>query len=212
MKVFGDLNWRVVVATLGLSGAVSCAGLVMAEDYVDDIHVQETHVHGQASLFIVLEAKKLLVELESPAMNLLGFEHTPHTEEQRQLVKKIQQQLVSVGQLLRLDGGQCQLLTADVEMAAMENDQEESDHDADHEHHNEETHDEHEGHEEIDTQHFDIEAKYVFNCQQPATLMAIDVAIFNQFSGVEALTAQWVVRSFQGGKTLRPESSRIELQ
>jgi Protein of unknown function (DUF2796) len=209
MKMFGDLNWRVVVATLGLSGAVSCAGLVMAEDYVDDLHVQETHVHGQASLFIVLEAKKLLVELESPAMNLLGFEHAPHTEEQRQLVKNIQQQLVSVGQLLSFDGGQCQLLTADVEMAAMENDHEESDHDVDHEHHNEKTHGEHE---DAEAQHSDIEAKYVFNCQQPATLMAIDVTLFNQFHGVEELTTQWVVRSFQGGKTLNPESSRIELQ
>jgi len=203
MNMCGNFNWRAVVATLGFSGAVSCAGFVMAGDHVEDHHVQEAHVHGQASLFIVLEAKQLLVELESPAMNLLGFEHAPHTEEQRQLVKKTQQQLASVGQLFSFDGGQCQLLTADVEMASME---------GDHEGHREMAHDEHGDHDESEAEHSDIEAEYVFNCLQPATLIAIDVTLFNQFPGVEELDAQWVVRAFQGGKTLNPENSRIELQ
>ncbi|MAH63645.1 MAG: hypothetical protein CMN54_09415, partial [SAR324 cluster bacterium] len=48
----------------------------------------DAHVHGEAELNIVFEGQKLLVELESPSFNLVGFEHEPKTLEQKNLVKK----------------------------------------------------------------------------------------------------------------------------
>lgn len=212
MNYFRRSSWLSVAATFGLAGAAFIASPAMAEDHAEDYHVQESHVHGLASLFVVLEGRKLLVELESPAMSLVGFEHTPHNEAQHQQIEQTERQLAAVAKLFSFSGGQCQLLTADIDMAALEGDHEEGDHEAEHDGHHEATHDEHEEHKESEAEHSDVEAQYLFDCQQPETLMAINVVLFDVFPAVEELDAQWVVRSFQGGRTLNPESSRIELQ
>jgi len=213
MNNFKSSSWLSVAATLGLISSAFVAGPVMAEDHAEEHHVPESHVHGLASLFIVQEDRKLLLELESPAMNLVGFEHAPHNDAQHEHVEKTERQLAAGDKLFSFSGGQCQLLEADIEMAALEGDhEEEEDHEAEHDGHHEAAHEEHEEHEGSEAEHSDVEAKYLFNCQQPATLKAIDVTLFDVFPGVEELDAQWVVRSLQGGRTLSPESSRIELQ
>jgi len=33
----------------------------------------DKHVHGEAELFVAIEGNKVLVELESPAANILGY-------------------------------------------------------------------------------------------------------------------------------------------
>ena len=48
----------------------------------------DAHVHGEAEVNIVFEVQKLLVELENPSFNLVGFEHEPKTLEQKKLVEK----------------------------------------------------------------------------------------------------------------------------
>jgi len=216
MKHYQKLSWLSLVAVFTL--AVSSP--VLADDQVMRTYqIQGSHVHGMASLFFVLEQNQLMIELESPAMNLIGFEHAPHNEAQQLQVEQAKQQLSAGEKLFSFNGGQCQLLTADIAMAVMEHDhkeehynKEEHYHESEHGDHHEEAHDEHEEQKESAAEHADVAAKYLFSCQQPATLTAIDVTLFKPFPGVEELHAQWVVRSFQGGKTLNPESSRIELQ
>jgi len=221
MNYFRRSTWRSVAATLGLAYAVFVVSPVVAEAGGEQYYEQESHVHGLASLFIVLEGSQLLVELESPGMNLIGFEHVPRTEVQHQQVEKAEQQLMAGGGMFSFKGGQCQLLKADIKMVGMAAPQEErhesSESDGGHylNHEDHEDHEDHEGHEvskASTSEHSDVEAKYLFNCDKPETLLAIDVALFDEFSGLEELDAQWVVRSFQGGKTLSPAQSRIELQ
>jgi|GEM_PF-923631 len=191
MIKFRGLSWLSVAATLGLAGAVFIASPAMADDHAENHHVQESHVYGLASLFIVLEGEELLIELESPTINLLGFEHAVHSEERHQQVKKTHQRLAVANELFDFRGGKCQRVTADIDMA----------------------HDEHnEAHKEPEAEHSGVEAKYLSGCQQPEALAAIDVTLFKPFPAVQELDAQWVVRSHQDGKTLSPERSRIELQ
>ena len=47
----------------------------------------DAHVHGEAELNIVFEGQELLIELESPSFNLVGFEHEPKTSDQHKLVE-----------------------------------------------------------------------------------------------------------------------------
>lgn len=37
----------------------------------------KTHTHGKASLFLAVDGKSIAVELEAPAINVLGYERTP---------------------------------------------------------------------------------------------------------------------------------------
>jgi len=47
----------------------------------------DSHVHGAANIYIVANQQQLMIELETPAANILGFEHAPKTVEQIQLLK-----------------------------------------------------------------------------------------------------------------------------
>ncbi|WP_432698496.1 ZrgA family zinc uptake protein [Marinobacterium sp. YM272] len=47
------------------------------------------HVHGEARLQVVLDEQELVINLNSPAYNLLGFEHAPQSAEEHALVSKL---------------------------------------------------------------------------------------------------------------------------
>ena len=47
----------------------------------------DSHVHGEANVYIVANKQQLMIELETPAANILGFEHAPRTPEQLQILK-----------------------------------------------------------------------------------------------------------------------------
>lgn len=177
------------------------------EPLADGYAVQAAHVHGQASLFVVLENQQLLIEFETPALNLVGFEHAPHDAQQRDKVESIRQQLATVPQLLSFSGGQCQLVTVDIDMGMMQQQDEHG------EIHKGKDHNKtHEDHQEDHANHSDIQSSYRFDCQQPAALRAIDVTLLNRFPAIEALDVQWIVDGRQGGQTLSPARLRIELQ
>ena len=46
----------------------------------------DSHEHGAASINVVIDATAVFVELESPWNNLVGFEHAPSTDSQREAV------------------------------------------------------------------------------------------------------------------------------
>lgn len=43
----------------------------------------EAHVHGEAEMTLILQNDELAINFESPAANLVGFEHHPETDLQR---------------------------------------------------------------------------------------------------------------------------------
>jgi hypothetical protein len=54
------------------------------DDHGHDEHRQHgTHVHGIAALNLASEGKEVHVELDSPAANIVGFEHAPSSAEDR---------------------------------------------------------------------------------------------------------------------------------
>lgn len=72
------------------------------------------HVHGVAALNVVLDGDDLTVELDSPAMNVVGFEHKPEAEadlnQSHDAIHKLKD-----GEWLVINGGDCELEDADVD-------------------------------------------------------------------------------------------------
>jgi hypothetical protein len=66
--------------------AVSIPVLSMAHDHA-------AHVHGAAEIDVVVDGKKVLITLESPADNLLGFEHAPKSDYEKNKLKDVTAQL-----------------------------------------------------------------------------------------------------------------------
>ena len=54
----------------------------------DTFRQHGTHVHGVASLNIALADNELFIEFESPAIDIVGFEHEPGTDEEKATFQK----------------------------------------------------------------------------------------------------------------------------
>ena len=153
----------------------------------------EAHAHGTAELFIVLEGQKLEIELHSPAINLIGFEHKPKNDEQKAKVEELEVKLTSAGELFQISSAECQLNTQELDLGNLA--LEDSEHEDEH-HDDEET-------------HSDIEAQYSFSCQQPSSLRSLVTTIPNEFPSVESLEVQWIVNGRQGATVLEHNQTEI---
>ena len=111
----------------------------------------ESHVHGEATLNLVSGDRQLQVEFISPAMNLLGFERGPASDEETESLNTVIQDLQSAEWLLGNAMANCEASTVAFEAP----DYGPATHESEHEHEHEETEHQHEehGHEGTEHQH-----------------------------------------------------------
>lgn len=114
------------------------------------------HEHGHAQLSVIVEKNELLVSIETPAMNVFGFEHKPKNEEQMHVVETAVEDLEKFGSLLTVDSGaKCSFVKAKVEQPFEISEEhhddhkdEHKDHDDDHKDEHKDDHDEHAKHDD----------------------------------------------------------------
>ncbi len=163
----------------------------------------DAHEHGVATVNMALEDDTLFVELETPAMNIVGFEHPPRTAEQQQAIAAAIQTLeTDPSMFVPNAAAQCTLLAADAQHssdAAGTDDHADGDHDehADQDEHEEHAdHDEHEEHAEHDDNdaggHAEFVGQYRFSCRQPAQLTSIRVGLFTAFALTEEVEVSFL--------------------
>ena len=92
----------------------------------------DSHVHGNAELNVVLMGQQLQVEFVSPAINLLGFERPPISDEESAVMNETTNQLRHGGWLIEGIPTACQLSTEEFEAPVYEA-HESSEHDHEHE-------------------------------------------------------------------------------
>ena len=166
----------------------------------------DAHVHGIAALNLALEGQEVHVELDSPAANLVGFEHAPSSEADHAALDKAVATLKDGDRLFRFNAeARCRMEKADVTSALLheEHDEHGDKHSSDHDHEKKDGHD-HEKHEDEEEAHSDIEATYHFECNQPGKLTQLTVELFEAFPGTEKLNVQYVIESKQGAAELTP--------
>jgi hypothetical protein len=73
------------------------------------------HVHGVGSLNVILHGPELVIELETPAANITGFEHAPENEQQEKQLGDAIATLKRGNKLFAFSGGgSCKLQEAEV--------------------------------------------------------------------------------------------------
>ncbi|MDE0059181.1 MAG: DUF2796 domain-containing protein [Defluviicoccus sp.] len=158
------------------------------------------HVHGESKLNLAVEGNVLEIELESPAHDVVGFEHMPKTAAQRDSVKRAVTTLKDGAALFRLSpGAGCKLQEAEVETPLAE---------AEGHKHEEAGHKEGEHAEE--EVHSEFEAHYRFRCADPAALKSMEVKLFESFGRMEEIELGAVLPAGQRAMTLKPGSSRFD--
>ncbi len=213
------LNQIALTASLLAPLALVAPG-VIAEEKHEHEHDHEkrqhdAHVHGIAALNLALEGEEVQVELESPAANIVGFEHAPSSEADHAALDKAVATLKDGDQLFRFNSeAGCRMEKAQVTSALLDQDHDEQADDHGHENkdahgdgehqHEKQGHEEH-GHEEHEGEtHSDIDAAYHFECDRPGKLMQLTVELFGAFPGMEELKVQYIFESKQGAAELTP--------
>ena len=160
----------------------------------------DAHVHGLSELTIAMEGDSLEIQFESPAMNLIGFEHKATRNKDIATVKKAESTLSQPESLFLLSGANCQQIKTTVDVSSLI---EEHDHHAEpqkgHDDHDDHTdHDDHKDHES----HSEMVASYSYSCKELTKLSLIKVALFDVFPGIHKINTMWVMDSKQGSATL----------
>lgn len=206
----------------GLGIGLSLSMNVFAEAGHDDHHREHgSHTHGVTQLNIAFEGTQLLIEMESPAANIVGFEYKPETAADKAALKAAMAQLAKPAQLFITNAdAACQYAHHEVE-TSMQHDDHHDKHGA-HEKHDDH-HDEHGAHEKHDAHHdehhgehdeethSDFTARYEFVCIHAADLKEIDVQLFTVFPKTQQVNVQYIGDGGQQAARLDPEHSVFHL-
>lgn len=190
-----------------LSGVVTLSIVIVTEGVSED-RIHDAHMHGVSRLNIAIEENTVEMELLSPGANIVGFEHTAESAEDKALVARATA-LLHDGEMLFAfpSGAECLLQAAEVESALIEEDH--GDHDEHETHEIDEHADEHNDEHSDDADHAEFHARYHFQCGQPERLEHIDVKLFEHFPGTNELEVQTISPDGQGAYELTPASPRL---
>ncbi len=167
---------------------------------------QEAHTHGLATLTLALENGILEAQFESPAANLLGFEHKAKSLEEKKAVTKIETTLKEPTLLFSFAGTNCQPKKTTVDVSGvMDDERKKNKEHGEHEHH---SHSKEYG----ESGHSEISAEYRFSCKDPEELVSVSVALINQFPGIEKIDAMWITETKQGAVSLTSSSNAISFR
>ncbi|MBV4483780.1 DUF2796 domain-containing protein [Pseudomonas khavaziana] len=154
------------------------------------------HEHGVARLNAVLDGQALELELDSPAMNLVGFEHAATSAADKAKVAAARKQLENPLALFNLPkAAGCKVSSQELN-SPLFGDKPEAEHDDDdhatdgkgaaaHEHHHD---------------HSEIHAHYQFTCATPTALGNLDLSqVFKTFPATTKIQVQLIGPSGQQG-------------
>jgi hypothetical protein len=209
-----------------LSLAAAVALTICATANAETERQHGAHEHGAAKLLIAQEGEHVEIILETPAYNIIGFEHMPSTDEQLDVAHHARHSLAEEGaELAKLtEAAKCEVEAVEIESEIMdyvhdhfhgEEHEEHADHDHDHEEqaheeshddHDDEAHDhDHEGH-----QHSDIHVHWEFHCDNVAKLEGVDVNLFKAFPNFADIDVEYIVGDKTGMAETNPDHTMVK--
>ena len=209
-------------------GCALLAGVALAAS--DDGHREhDPHEHGHGALDIVLEGEELVAELRIPAVNVVGFEHAPRDDTEREAVREAVARFSNAAAVLvPAEEAECEIEDVEAEIAGMDHDadghamheHDEDEHEeghAKHEHdeeHEEEhakrEHEEHAGESGAEA-HSELHATYRFHCHAPDRLVRVDVRVFELLHEAEEISVRVVTPTAQTAMDLHPGETVVEI-
>lgn len=182
---------------------LAVAQAAVEHDHDHDEHGSlSAHEHGVGRLNAALDGQTLELELQSPAMNLVGFEHAATTDADKAKVAAVRAQLEKPLVLFNLPkAAGCVIATQELESPLFGDKPDADDHDE------EDAKDGHEHHHD----HSEIHAHYQFSCSAPGALKTLDLAtIFNTFPATQKIQVQLISPSGQQGVEVTAKAAALK--
>lgn len=127
-------------------------------------------MHGQLKLDVAVDGPTVVIDMESPLDNIVGFERAPKTDAEKKLVEEAVAQLRAADKLFIVDpAANCKLGPVDLRSGAL-------------------------GLGNPDPSepvgHADLDATFSFNCTNAAAAKFIDLNLFSVFKGLRQIDSQ----------------------
>ena len=184
-----------------LRTALFSGACLMSVDAFAETHA--AHEHGVAQLNLVQIENNVVLEVTSPAFNVFGFEHKPHTKQEKVLVKARLKTMNNGGLVMFDADANCQLKETKLKNPFTDGYEEHE-----HEEHDHEEHDHEEHH-----AHRDIHVEYTFTCKRPQALSLINLEpLFKNWSQLEQVRTQWVIGNLQSSATVIRQQAQVKLK
>lgn len=142
------------------------------------------HEHGVGRLDVALDGRTLELQFDSPAMNIVGFEHEATSDDDKAKVANARELLLKPNALFNIpDAANCSATSVKLSSPLFGDKQ-----------------DEQGKNDAGDHEHSEIHGRYAFTCDAPATLKKLDLSnIFNTFPHTRKLQVQLISPSGQSG-------------
>jgi Protein of unknown function (DUF2796) len=145
---------------------IACAGLLVFTPA--PACAAHAHVHGNATLEVEIEAQRVTVEFSSPLDNLVGFEHAPRTDKEKELVSQTMERLRKSEELfVPSAAARCTRIAADVAAPVLDASDKAP-----------------------KGEHAALTATIEFRCEQPQSLRSLRVMAFDAFPRLKRIDAQ----------------------
>ncbi|EGR1858654.1 DUF2796 domain-containing protein [Vibrio cholerae] len=211
---------------IALMVGATLSGNVFAHQHAEHQHRQhDAHVHGQVELNIAQDGHDLLLEITAPGADVVGFEHAPQDEAQKQALEKALETLHHPEKLFALsDKAQCAKREVLIKHTlggeeyqhshaygeGQEHEHQHGEGDHGHKDHDHKGHD-HEGHDHDEHQHGSFTAQYQFHCEAVDQLKQIDTQWFQYFPSTEKIQANVLTEKQQSALQLNAKQTLIKL-
>lgn len=137
------------------------------------------HVHGEALVNIAVEGELLVLEVQAPAVDVLGFERRPTTDAQREAVTQAEAWFASGRRMLGVPpSAACRLQTVDFQGP------------------------------KLGSGHADYRARYTFRCAAPAALVYAELWLLEGLRSIERVQVNLLTATTQTQLTLNANSNR----
>jgi hypothetical protein len=154
----------------------------------------KAHSHGIAELEVAIDGPLLTLKLESPLDSLLGFERAPRNDAERERVRVMAQALRS-GPFVPTAAARCRLERVSLSSAALAPDLLGEPGPA--------------AGGKTSSEHADLDAGFVYRCDEPKALTGIDVMLFDHFKRLRRVDTQVAGPKGQAALKLTSKSRQI---
>ena len=155
---------------------------------------KDSHEHGAAIIKMVMEDEKLQIEFEVPSESLIGFEHFPKSQSNRENFNEAIKILSDPSKLFSMPiKAECLLVGMNVSQSLFSNEEEH-------------------GHDESEKSeiHSEFKSNYYWNCQHLDEIDSIGTQLMSFFFGIEEIRVNWISNNGQGSLELESEDDRIK--
>lgn len=182
---FQSGRWSMVAALLSAACAQAASGAAQHEHDHDEFEQHGAHEHGKVTFNIALDGQRLVVELDSPADSVIGFEHAPRTDAEKAKVRDQSAWLKAGRNLIGLPpAAGCRFVESKVEAPEFKQ----------------------------DDSHADYEVSLTYHCEQPQRLEWLQLSLLSGLHGVQEARVNLATPSRQSSETVKSADARVRLR